>query len=171
MIWGTPMFEHSKILKNIEFIEYWKLRESKLTHASSRCMLRIFFESCLDFHDRSWVLPKTFPLVQAFNVSPVAPVLLCRSEPAKSTMFIFPTRTWSWPSNPHSMSESMWRSMGIDCWLISIGLVAGSKGKPVGNKYYFHWIPVDFRVNVLKSSQWITCLSLPVLFPESPLWP
>ena len=42
-------------------------------------------------------LPENRP---AFKVSPVAPVLLCRSDPAKSTMFIFPTRTWSWPSSP-----------------------------------------------------------------------
>lgn len=39
--------------------------------------------------------------VASFRVSPLAPVLLCRSLPAKSTMFSFPTRMW--PSVPVSI--------------------------------------------------------------------
>ena len=40
--------------------------------------------------------------VASFRRSPVAPVLLCRSEPARSTMFSLPTLMWASLSGPIS---------------------------------------------------------------------
>jgi len=39
-------------------------------------------------------------LIASSRVSPVAPVLDCLSDPARSTMLNFPTQMWAYPSAP-----------------------------------------------------------------------
>jgi len=53
-------------------------------------------------------------LVASFSVSPVAPVLLCRSEPAKSTIFNFPDFTLCSPFVPGSALSTVMVKMEWD---------------------------------------------------------
>ncbi len=83
-----------------------------------------------------WLFPSTkalitFPsadserliFVASFNRSPVAPVLLCLSEPARSTKFNFPTQMWSSPSKPlvwHSTTMVKMECERDDSWFIIV---------------------------------------------------
>uniref|UniRef100_A0A672HEY6 Uncharacterized protein n=1 Tax=Salarias fasciatus TaxID=181472 RepID=A0A672HEY6_SALFA len=45
--------------------------------------------------------------VASFSRSPWAPVLVCRSLPARSTRLSFPTRMWFSPSTPSSLHSTL----------------------------------------------------------------
>uniref|UniRef100_A0A4W5PYB9 Uncharacterized protein n=1 Tax=Hucho hucho TaxID=62062 RepID=A0A4W5PYB9_9TELE len=62
-------------------------------------------------------------LVASFRRSPLAPVFLWRSLPARSTMFSFPTRMWSSPSAPFSLHSTVIMKMAWDRELRSFILV------------------------------------------------
>uniref|UniRef100_A0A8C6SK97 Uncharacterized protein n=1 Tax=Neogobius melanostomus TaxID=47308 RepID=A0A8C6SK97_9GOBI len=62
--------------------------------------------------------------VASFSLSPCAPVLVCRSLPARSTRFSFPMRRWFSPSTPSSLHSTAMTKMACDRELCSFMLVA-----------------------------------------------
>uniref|UniRef100_A0A3Q3GSV3 Uncharacterized protein n=1 Tax=Labrus bergylta TaxID=56723 RepID=A0A3Q3GSV3_9LABR len=62
--------------------------------------------------------------VASFSLSPAAPVLVCRSLPAKSTRFSLPTLMWFSPSTPSSLHSTVMTKMACERELCSFMLVA-----------------------------------------------
>uniref|UniRef100_A0A3B5BLB6 Uncharacterized protein n=1 Tax=Stegastes partitus TaxID=144197 RepID=A0A3B5BLB6_9TELE len=78
-------------------------------------------------------------LAASFRRFPLAPVLLWRSLPARSTMFSFPTRMWSSPSGPTSLHSTVMTKMAWERELRSFMLV-----KPTD----LDWLPMFITCSI-----------------------
>uniref|UniRef100_A0A8D3APP5 Uncharacterized protein n=1 Tax=Scophthalmus maximus TaxID=52904 RepID=A0A8D3APP5_SCOMX len=78
-------------------------------------------------------------LAASFSRFPLAPVLLWRSLPARSTMFSLPTRMWSSPSGPTSLHSTVTTKMAWDRELRSFMLV-----KPTD----LDWLPMFITCSI-----------------------